>query len=191
MRRGQPWGDWSLYTDSPLRAFETEIGVQAPFGFWDPLNFTADGDPREFRRRRNVEIKHGRLAMLATIGYIVPEYFRFPGYLSASAGLKFTDVPTGLAAVNKVPGGGWAQLVYFVAFCELFIAYNDADRDEPGDLHSRFFGLNWSFGAYGIPGGATIADPTVRRQKLSAELANGRLAMAAIIGMFFQDGLTG
>jgi len=26
---------------------------------------------------------------------------------------------------------------------------------------------------------------------LNAELANGRLAMMAIIGMFFQDGLTG
>merc|ERR1719229_1508806 len=29
------------------------------------------------------------------------------------------------------------------------------------------------------------------RKKLSAEIANGRLAMVAILGMFFQDGLTG
>merc|ERR1712061_836941 len=34
-------------------------------------------------------------------------------------------------------------------------------------------------------------DPATRKTKLSAELANGRLAMMAIIGMFFQDGLTG
>ena len=32
-----------------------------------------------------------------------------------------------------------------------------------------------------------IADPEVRRKKLNAELANGRLAMFAIIGMFFQE----
>merc|ERR1712151_1235597 len=38
---------------------------------------------------------------------------------------------------------------------------------------------------------ASIEDPEVRSKKLSAELANGRLAMVAIIGMFFQNGLTG
>lgn len=36
-----------------------------------------------------------------------------------------------------------------------------------------------------------VEDPEARKSKLSAELANGRLAMMAIIGMFFQDGLTG
>eukprot|EP00438_Fugacium_kawagutii_P029819 Skav219464 [mRNA] locus=scaffold4715:10027:10955:+ [translate_table: standard] len=37
----------------------------------------------------------------------------------------------------------------------------------------------------------TASDPAEKTKKLSAELANGRLAMMAIIGMFFQDGLTG
>ena len=32
-----------------------------------------------FKRRRATELKNGRVAMLATMGYIVPEYFRFPG----------------------------------------------------------------------------------------------------------------
>merc|ERR1712170_124026 len=41
---GSAWGDWSLYTDSPLRAFESELGVQPPVGFWDPLGLSADGD---------------------------------------------------------------------------------------------------------------------------------------------------
>ncbi|CAE8613511.1 unnamed protein product [Polarella glacialis] len=36
-----------------------------------------------------------------------------------------------------------------------------------------------------------VEDPEARKTKLAAELANGRLAMMAIIGMFFQDGLTG
>merc|ERR1712216_82464 len=36
-----------------------------------------------------------------------------------------------------------------------------------------------------------VADKEERQKKLAAELANGRLAMVAIIGMFFQDGLTG
>ncbi|KAL9139325.1 Light-harvesting complex [Amphidinium carterae] len=188
---GSAWGDWSVYTDSPLRAFENEIGVQPPFGFWDPLNFTADGDVVEYKRRRQVEIKHGRISMLACIGYIVPEYFKFPGYISPSSGIKFADVPNGLAALTKVPSGGWAQYVYFCGFTELFLAYNDPNADEPGDQHSRLFWASYSFGAYGIPGGASVEDPEAKKKKLAAEIANGRLAMAAIIGMFFQDGLTG
>ena len=59
-----------MYTASPLRAFENELGVQDPVGFWDPLGFTADGDVLSFKRRRHVELKHGRIAMLATMGYI-------------------------------------------------------------------------------------------------------------------------
>merc|ERR1712151_1315393 len=77
---GSAWGDWALYTGSPLRAFESELGVQEPVGFWDPLGFTADGDLAAFKRRRSVEIKHGRICMIAATGYIVPEYFKWPGF---------------------------------------------------------------------------------------------------------------
>jgi hypothetical protein len=35
------------------------------------------------------------------MGYITPEYFKFPGFLSPSLGLKFADVPNGLAALSK------------------------------------------------------------------------------------------
>merc|ERR1712117_292526 len=101
------------YTDSPLRAFETELGVQAPFGFWDPLGFCADGDAESFKRRRATEIKHGRVSMIACLGYITPEYFKFPGYLSPSSGLQFADVPNGLAALSKVPGASWVQMIAF------------------------------------------------------------------------------
>merc|ERR1711979_124010 len=117
---GSAWGDWSAYTDSPLRAFESELGVQAPVGFWDPLGFTTDGDEELFKRRRTVEIKHGRVSMLACMGYMTPEITgKWPGYLSPSADLKFADIPNGLAAVSKVPAAGWAQILAYGAFCEL------------------------------------------------------------------------
>merc|ERR1719361_1179741 len=115
---GSAWGDWALYTASPLRAFEDEIGVQAPAGFWDPLGLSKDGDVEAFKRRRTSEIKHGRICMFACIGYIIPEYFRFPGYLSPSAELKFTDVPNGLAALSKVPIVGWLQILAFAGLIE-------------------------------------------------------------------------
>ena len=67
---GSAWGDWANYTASPLRAFENELGAQAPLGFWDPLGFTSDGDLYSFKRRRSVELKHGRICMLATMGVL-------------------------------------------------------------------------------------------------------------------------
>merc|ERR1719325_462844 len=130
---GSAWGDWANYTGSPLRAFENELGVQAPVGFWDPVGFTSEGNIEDFTRRRETEIKHGRVSMLATMGYITPEI------------------------TGKISG-------------------MNNRSDAPGDF-------GWKL--------LTSADPEEKNKKLAAEIANGRLAMMAIIGMFFQDGLTG
>jgi len=203
---GSAWGDWALYTDSPLRAFENELGVQPPTGFWDPAGYCSDGDAQEFYRRRCVEIKHGRVSMIACIGYIVPEYFKWPGYISPSDGIKFADIPHGLDAITRVPAVGWFQIVLFGLAMELFAAYQDPTK-LPGKLSSRLVialteirnksiagGINnsgYEFGPFGIPNAPSIKDPEVRKQKLNAEIANGRLAMVAIMGLMFQNGTVG
>merc|ERR1712056_20599 len=93
---GSAWGDWANYTDSPLRAFEGELGVQAPLGFWDPLGLSSDGDIQNFKRRRSVETKHGRISMLATMGYITPEITgKFGGYIDPVDRIAFKDIPMG------------------------------------------------------------------------------------------------
>merc|ERR1712076_172588 len=174
---GSAWGDWANYTDSPLRAFENELGVQDPVGFWDPAGFTADGNVENFQRRRQTELKHGRISMLATMGYITPEITgKLPGYLSPSAGLKFADIPNGLAAISKVPAAGWLQIIAYFGFCEFSGGFDDYKTGTPGDYGFKVL---------------TSDDPDEKTKKLAAEIANGRLAMVAIIGMFFQDGLTG
>merc|ERR1712113_1267971 len=176
---GSAWGDWANYTGSPLRAFENELGVQSPVGFFDPLGFTKDGDELSFKRRRSVEIKHGRICMLATIGYITPEITgKFPGFLSPSEGLKFADIPNGLAAISKVPFTGWVQMIAYAGFTEAKANYDEDVKNTPGDM-------GWK------PPLLATDDPETKTRRLNAELANGRLAMMAIIGMFFQDGLTG
>jgi len=180
---GSAWGDWSLYTDSPLRAFESELGVQAPVGYWDPAGYASDGDADLFRRRREVELKHGRVSMFACLGYITPEYYKFPGYLSPSAGLKFADVPNGLEALSKVPFLGWAQILVFCGLVDFGLYRQDPSR-APGDYENA--------GILGVPNASgPMSDAEGRRRKLNAELANGRLAMVAIIGMFFQNGYLG
>ena len=89
-------------------------------GFGIPPDSPRDGSVENFKRRRQTELKHGRISMLATMGYITPEITgKFPGYLSPSAGLKFADVPNGLAAISKVPAAGWGQILAYMAFCEV------------------------------------------------------------------------
>merc|ERR1711879_132497 len=172
---GSAWGDWALYTGSPLRAFESELGVQPPVGFFDPLGFTKDGDVENFKRRRATEVKHGRISMLATMGYMTPELTgKFPGYLSPSMGLKFTDVPNGLAAISKIPQAGIAQIVAYAFFCE----YSSDFVTDTTELGFK-------------PPLLATDDAELKTKRLNAEIANGRLAMMAIIGLFFQDGLTG
>merc|ERR1712176_1193113 len=92
--------------------------------------------------------------------------------------LKFEDVPNGLAAISKVPGAGWLQIVAYCLFCEA-----------PGGLDAQADAEHGDFGWK--PPLLTSNDAELRKKRLNAEIANGRLSMMAIIGMFFQDGLTG
>ena len=100
--------------DRPKNGFEGLVGDQPPLGLWDPLGFTRDRDVEKFKRRREIELKYGRVAMFATMGYITPEYCKLPGYLSTSAGLKFVDVPNGRKALSVMPTAGIAQFFAFI-----------------------------------------------------------------------------
>ena len=112
--------------------------------------------------------------MLQDLLHDVHATFR-PGFLSPSAGLKFADIPNGLAAVSKVPVAGWAQIAAYFGFVEFSGGFDDYKTGTPGDYGFKVL---------------TSSDPAEKTKKLSAELANGRLAMMAIIGMFFQASVT-
>jgi Fe-S cluster biosynthesis and repair protein YggX len=178
----------------PSSAFEGELGVQAPVGYFDPLGLTKDGDAKKFARFRASEIKHGRVAMIAAMGYIVPEYFRFPGYCSTSQGIKFADIPNGLAAFSKVPMEGWMQWIAFTGMLELYGAKQDPSNP-PGKLQGADEAYGpMTFGNLGAPslwGASSLTDPEKKKRGLNSELANGRLAMMAITGMMFQNGYLG
>mmetsp|Transcript_9506 Transcript_9506/g.23931 ORF Transcript_9506/g.23931 Transcript_9506/m.23931 type:complete len:283 (+) Transcript_9506:59-907(+) len=161
---------------------ESQLGVLAPTGFWDPLGFCDGITEMEFKRLRSCEIKHGRLAMMATIGFITPFYSKLPGYLSPSASLKFADIDNGLGAVSQVPSAGWAQILIFAALCEFGPnpKMEEWRTGAPGDYGKGFLGM---FGP--------VMDPEKKKRSLSAEISNGRLAMMAITGMVVQNGITG
>lgn len=99
-------------------AFESELGAQPPLGFFDPLGLVADGDQETFDRLRFVELKHGRISMLAVVGYLVQEAgIRLPGTIDLS-GKAFTDIPNGFAAFKEIPAGGLVQLLFFIGVLE-------------------------------------------------------------------------
>ena len=58
------------YTESPLRAFENELGVQAPVGFWDPAGFTSLG-------RRDGVTSKGAGCEAASLMDLSPIHLRF------------------------------------------------------------------------------------------------------------------
>jgi len=164
-----------------------EIGACDPLLFWDPIGYCGgDCTKEDFDRRRAVELKHGRICMFATIGMLWPDVFgKFDGYLSPSQDLKFADVPSGIAAISKVPLEGWLQVLLVAGLIETQLF---KDQSLGG----------FAYGKYGEPGnfgtgywGRKIQDPAERKLKLTTELNNGRLAMVAMTAMLIQNGLTG
>ena len=95
-------------------------------------------NPDKFPRWRAVELKHGRIAMAASTGYIVQEFLRWPGYLSPTAGVKFSELPNGIAAWHQIPMGGIAQFMLFMALMEASWQYYDIPSRKVGGGKDMF-----------------------------------------------------
>jgi hypothetical protein len=168
-------------TSTSLNAFEGEIGSQAPLGFWDPLGLLDDADQERFDRLRYVEIKHGRIAMLAFLGNIITRAgIHLPGTID-KAGTTFESIPDGYAAIQAIPGAGLTQLILFVGFLELGVMKDATGEAEfPGDFRNGFLDFGWdSF------------DEETQRSKRGIELNQGRAAMMGILGLMVHEQLGG
>lgn len=86
---------------------------------WDPLGLSELGGDETIAWFRHAEVKHGRVAMAAFVGWtaVAGAGIRFPGELSH--GLEFASLPSkGLEAWDAVPGWGKAQLLLFAGLIE-------------------------------------------------------------------------
>lgn len=164
---------------SAVNAFDVkkELGAIPPLGYFDPLNFIENGpygDASEnFKHYRGVEIKHGRIAMAATVGMLTQQTSRFSGFISPSQDLKFSDIPNGLAALKAVPIEGWVQMAVVIGIHEIVIKQREGKP--PGDFGTGYFGFPVEEGSAKQISG------------LNAEISNGRLAMMGILGMFASE----
>jgi hypothetical protein len=134
-------------TSTAVKAFENELGAQEPLGFYDPLGFLADAKVEDFERLRYVELKHGRISMLAFVGNLIPRAgIYLPGNIDLE-GDSFDSFPPGLAAItgpDAIPQLGLAQIVAFVGALELFVMKDVTGTGEfAGDFRNGFIDFGW------------------------------------------------
>ena len=143
------------------------IGVTAPVGFFDPLGLSIGKDDATMQFYREAELKHGRVAMAACLGWYVTAAGVHPAFNS-----KLSSDP--LEAAQQLPAVGWVQFVLGCGAIE-WLAQQIKARPgyQPGDILSAAYWVdNSDEGWVGYQ---------------NREINNGRLAMVAIMGMITQD----
>jgi len=168
-------------------AVEDMAGVTGPLGFWDPLGFATDCPSGKLAFYREVELKHGRVGMLASLGFLVGEQFHplFGGDIDVPAYLAFQQTPLETF---------WPAVVFAIAIPEIFSVFTF--NNPYGEKIEGDFG--WSIrddheaGDLGFdPLGLKPTDPEEFKEMQTKEINNGRLAMIAAAGMIAQELATG
>lgn len=156
--------------------FENAIGAQPPLGFFDPLGLLKDADEERFQRLRDVEIKHGRISMLAVLGHIVTTAgIHLPGEIAF--GVPFSSIDNGLAGLfgpHAVPQQGLVQLIIFVGAIDLGFT-NYAKPEVESACIKRMNDAGW--------------DEAKQNSKRAIELNNGRAAQMGILALMVHEKL--
>ena len=148
-------------SSSSLASYENELGVIEPTGYFDPFGLAENIDQETFDQYRTAELKHGRVAQLAVVGYVVQEVYRFP--FDIAPGLPCADVPNGVAAIDAIPALGWAQMIFFIGAVDYWGFLGDFEVGKP-----------------------KMSDAELEKRKLN-ELQHGRIAMLATLELFRHD----
>jgi len=176
---------------------------------FDPLGIiTDDVNPETIGWWRHAEIKHGRVAMAAFVGFCVQSNgIHFPGAIAGSAfpgpTITYADIAAAGGPADQwdaLPTQGKLQIICFVGFLEMIgecspvLAANGEKHyvrgGKPG-YYPPFAGFfNKEFWPHPLPlnlfdpfGFTKKMTPERKEKALLAELNNGRLAQIGIFGM--------
>ncbi len=177
---------YSVQKSTSLNAFATQDlpGILVPVGFFDPLGFAEKADEATMKRYREAELTHGRVAMLAFVGFLVGEKVEGSSFL-------FDSQITGpaISHLSQVPVGFWIALTVVIGAAEQFRA--TIGWVEPENVPVAKAGLlraDYTPGDIGFdPLGLKPSDPEELKMIQTKELQNGRLAMLAAAGFLAQE----
>jgi len=166
-------------------------GITEPLGFWDPAKFCENTSPGEVARYREAELTHGRVAMLAALGYLVGEIPGvednplFNGAVSGPALDQFQQV-------EQEGGYFWEVLVFAIALAEanrISIGWKNP-KEGGAQLTDEY--IAGGIGDLGFdPLGLAPTDAEELKALKTKELNNGRLAMFSIAGFIAQEEIDG
>merc|ERR1712224_106804 len=171
---------------SEVKHKESLLAGITRLGFFDPLAFTTRHSGGKMGFYREVEIKHGRVAMLASLGFLVGEQFHplFGGDIDAPSLVAFQETPL---------QNFWPAVVAALAVPEIFSVFS---FQQPKDLNR--WEETWTMKSDHQPGdlgfdplGLKPKDAAEFKEMQTKELNNGRLAMIAAAGMIAQEVATG
>merc|ERR1712151_1199054 len=102
----------SSSASAAVEKWQGEIGATFPLcnpavdgaSRWDPCGFTRGKNAAKFDQYRAAELKHGRVAMMATFGLVAQHYFRFKGLSFNDGVFDLSSVPSNLGAISTFPG---------------------------------------------------------------------------------------
>jgi len=179
-------------------------GLNPLVKYWDPLNIAEQellGTPEAtIAWFRQAEIKHGRVAMAAFVGYCVQSNFVFPwaqgldGHMAPSIDL------TPEAQWDEIPVEAKVQILVVIGFLEMFdetggggVLPHYTDGRKPGMYPSlsENFPLHFTLDLYDPFGFSKNRSEEDKAAGLLAEINNGRLAMLGIFGFLVENKVPG
>merc|ERR1712071_387228 len=163
---------------SALKASELN-GALDPVGFFDPLGFAEKANDATLKRYREAELTHGRVAMLAVVGFLVGEKVEGSSFL-------FDSQITGPAIthLSQVPAPFWVLLTVAIGAAEQkratigWVEPENTPVAQPGLLREEYYPGDIGFDPLGL----RPEDPEELFVMQTKELQNGRLAMLAAAG---------
>lgn len=187
-------------TTADLQDLAKKLNPIVPY--FDPLglstsNFWGTSQEETIGFLREAEVKHGRVAMFAFVGYIVhANGIHWPWPMTMS-GDPFPTVSNAPEAWDAIPEAAKWQIILFVGFLEYW-------NEVASDKHYMKGGKIGDFPAFDakvIPGGAlNLYDPfgwhknrseEAKANGLIKEINNGRAAMLGIIGFLSEGKIEG
>merc|ERR1719453_1189036 len=168
------------------------VGPETANKVFDPWNLSTMGSDATLAFFRHAEIKHGRVAMAAMVGFLFHiNHIHFPGMLSPTYGVSFEALSNmgPFDAWNSMPLLGQIQILWTIAGLEhasecLDPAGHYTKGGTPGNL--KFLKNFWD-----TPGFTDKLTAEQLAEKRLSELKNGRLAMIGIASVCAASSIPG